>query len=126
MQQDCSVRRVYPDPDYIWEYYYAYTKKWFTVGANVGECAWYLLNVNYIRTNKGLIVKGLDGFRESYTLIGVSNYPQYACGIGEGSEHWNDKVEECPADEDMHSCLGFDDWGFPEDSDSESESSSSN
>lgn len=123
MQQDCSVRRVQPDPDYQWYYYYCYTQKWFTVGANVGECAWYLLNVNYIHTNKGLIVKGLDGFRERYTLIGVSNYPQYACGRGAGSEHWNDKVEECLADEDMHSCLGWTDWG--DESESQFESSES-
>lgn len=125
MRQDCSTRRVQPDPENPYWYYYCYVQKWFTVGANVGECAWYLLNVNYIHTNKGLIVKGLDGFRESYTLIGVKHYPQYACGYKEGDEHWDDKVEDCPADEDMYSCLGWTDWGDESDSESQSESSES-
>jgi len=125
MQQNCSTRRVQPDPDNPYWYYYCYTQKWYTVGANVGECAWYLLNVNYVHTNKGLIVKGLDGFRESYTLIGVKHYPQYACGYKEGDKHWDDKVEDCPADENMYSCLGWTDWGDESDSESQSESSES-
>lgn len=129
----CSIRRVdidntWTNPDgeieHEYETHWCVIPRWITYGAQCGECAWYLLNVNYVYTNKGLIVKGLNGFRESYTLIGVKHYPEYACDIDERNEHWDDEVIECPADLDMHSCLGWTDWGDESDSSSDSNSSS--
>lgn len=123
VEHACQVRQVTPDPEESWYYYYCYTHKWWEIGANIGECAWAMLNIHYVRTNKGFIVKGLNGYQESYVLLGASNYPQYAwCWDEEAKNpqqdpwsgewndpyHWLDKTITCPADEDMHFCIeGF-------------------
>jgi hypothetical protein len=121
----CNVRevRVTPDEPDGWSYsYYCYTPRWITIGANAGTyptqygtgCAWLMLNIHYVCTNEGFIVKGLNGYRETYTLPGVGNYPQYAdCGQWSGYDpeeipYWDDSTISCPADEDMHFCIeGF-------------------
>ena len=135
---DCQVRRVVPDPEDPYWYYYCYLHKWWEIGASIGQCAWSMLNVHYVETNLGFIIKGMDGYRESYVLIGVSNYPEYAWCWDEDAKnpeqepwsgeyndpyHWLDKTITCPADEDMHFCVGG--FDIPDDSDSdESESTS--
>lgn len=125
--------------EYHWyESEWCYTHKWWEIGASIGECVWSMLNVHYVRTNEGFIVKGLDGFTESYVLIGAGNYPDYTwCWDDECKHpyvepwgevydpcHWLDKTITCPADLDMHSCLGWTDWGYDDRSDSGSASDS--
>lgn len=133
----CSVREVVHE--YTWgegedqytfyEYEWCAIKRWITIGVDTGECNWLMLNVNYVRTNKGLLVKGLGGYVDSYVLLGASNYPQYTyCWYpapDEDTPHWLDETVVCTPHLDMLSCLGFDDWGIPEESDSSSDSSSS-
>ena len=93
--------------------YYCYVRRWVTIGADAGRDDedrrwWLMLNIVYVYTNKGLIVKGLSGYNETYTLPGIKNYPQYACADGRDPEdipNWEDTVLLCPADEDMHFCI---------------------
>lgn len=130
LQQQCNVRRVaypYIDPEtgdvMDIDYRCFYTRKWYTVGANLGGCAWYLLNIGYVCTNKGFIIKGLNGFHETYVLPGAVNAPgaaacwpsdwkepEYDPGSGTWYDphHWLDQTITCTADEDMHFCIeGF-------------------
>lgn len=117
----CSVHSV-PNPYEPGEVYYCWTPRWFTVGANAGTyqtqygtgCAWLMLHICYVYTNYGLIIKGLNEFRETYTLPGVSRYPQYTnCSAWD----YYDREEGlpgdiqliCHVDTDMHFCVsGFD------------------
>jgi len=58
-------------------------------------------------------------------LLGANNYPQYTyCWYDtpdEDTPHWNDETVVCTPHLDMLSCLGFDDWNIPEESDSGSD-----
>lgn len=140
----CSIREIVHD--YSWEEdgetYHWYesewcaTKRWITIGVDVGNCNWLMLNVNYVRTNKGLLVKGLGGYVDSYVLLGASNFPQYTdCWSEECKNpevqfdgevydpcHWLDETITCTPHLDWLSCLGWTDWGDESDSDSSSSS----
>ena len=153
----CSIREIVHEEhedmgdgeswDWTWSEW-CVIPRWTTFGVNIGTkteswgdiCYWSILNVNYVETNKGLLVKGLAGYQESYVLIGASHYPEYTwCWSDECKNpridpwsgeiydpcHWLDETIDCPADEDMHSCLGFEDWQFPDESDSSSSSDTS-
>ena len=129
----CSVREVVheytmgegEDQYTFYEYEWCAIRRWITIGVDTGSCNWLMLNVNYVRTNKGLLVKGLGGYVDSYVLLGASNYPQYTyCWYpttDEDTPHWNDETVVCTPHLDMLSCLGFDDWNIPEESDSGSD-----
>ena len=142
----CSVRSVRhletgPEGDImdIW-YEWFYTRKWITIGANVGTrqtqygqvCGWLMLNICYVETNLGFIVKGEQGYFETYVLPGAVNAPEaVACWPADWKEpeydpasgtwydphHWLDQTITCTADEDMHFCIeGFE---VPADADDE-------
>ncbi len=128
-QQACNIRYVEhtstgPDGE-VFDHWYEcfYTPKWFTVGASSDNCTWLMLNINYVCTNEGFIIKGLNGYAESYTLPGIRNYPQYlTCGEWyepEESPYWNDQIITCAADEDMHFCI--DGFEIPEEEEEEGE-----
>ena len=111
--------------------------RWITIGSMVGTywngsgyaCAWDLYLVQYVETNKGWIIKGLDGHQATYTLLGSNHYPQYVCrqwweDPDEPPSGWNDIVLPDNVDEDMHwCCLDFD-FDIPDESDSEDQSTS--
>lgn len=136
-RQPCDIRYVEhditgPDGSVMMRWYECfYTRKWITIGASAGApmmedgrlwCPWLILNINYVCTNKGFLVKGENSFHETYVLPGASNYQQYTgCWETPKEEqaHWLDETITCPADEDMHFCIeGFD---VPADDDDEGE-----
>ena len=117
----CSIREVVvtvDEPDGgSWSYsYYCYTPRWITIGADAGTypssygtvCAWLMLHICYVCTNEGFIIKGLNGYNETYTLPGASNYQQYTgCWRTPKDEqpYWDDTMITCAADTDMHFCI---------------------
>ena len=104
------------------EYEWYVIPKWWGVGYEYEPWRWQIYNVQWIYTNKGLLVRGVGGYQASYTTAG-SSYQE--CGW----EYWHDPDDEsddgtiqprtitCPVDEDMHSCVDFD---FDDGDDSES------
>lgn len=103
--------------------------RWITIGADVGtydgNCYWMLYHVQYVKTNKGYIIKGLGDYQKTYTLLGAKNYPQYTACWGQDPEEqvgWNDTILPDISDEDMHFCSNFE-WELPDGSDSESSTS---
>ena len=130
-EHQCSVRYEIESGPGGGTYKWYYVPKWVTIGAacssSPDNCGWMILNVCYVETNKGFVIKGLATPQESYVLIGAGNYPEYTnCWPWTGDCqpqpdpwdggyydpcHYYDATITCPADEDMHFCLeGFDSY----------------
>lgn len=101
------------------EYKWYVIPKWWGVGYEYEPWRWQIYNVQWIYTNKGLLVRGVGGYQSSYTTAG-SSYQE--CDW----ENWHDPDDSddgtiqprtitCPIDEDMHSCIDFD-WDDGDDS----------